>query len=1021
MTVPGSGDGKIVLNLEVKYDESRSKQAFERAVRDGRILKQEQRAINLELQTLDRQLSLQNKSGKSLAISYQERVRAAQKATNEIIKEERKLLAEQKRVEKEAVAAAKKAPREQADVLRAAGMSDEGIKAVQVELKRAGGSVSSMTKALERMNVPASRARAIAIAMKEAANEAHAMQGELNEAFFKWRRISEQGVRLSEIGFILGAGGAAILAPLTLAATQYVERFRSLEDEAARFTAIQNEQKEVISELGREASVALVPVMEQLLDILKEITRVIKENPGLLQGIVGGGAALTAVGAAMVLFGRIESVFGRFMALFATRMPGSIPIPGLTQLTAGPTQEGIGLTALGAGVAKVGIFAGAITAGTLLGGALLRVAQNLGILNDAFDTTGDGVVDFHDSIKNLRAALMIAIISAVDGFFRVATAIANFISIVGELPERIKNWVGGQGFVTDTQLAKRDELMGQRETLINKIQEAQAATLGSLEPTEALEERRDAIRQSIADKEAVIASNERLMEGAGVELRDSLGAMNDTLREEIRTLSNTEKGLSDEIAGRLTGTGLSPEEQAANLQNLTEQLKALDEAIAGVGGAWSPAGQEIEAERVRVLAAMGPGAAEFVKTGTIGGGGGGGGTAFGTGPTDEPTRPIGPTPEELALFGAFRQAEMQAERQFNQQLADLARQRRLQELQAEREYLRNREQMLREQARQERDMLEDHALDTQQAQIEFARKEADIERKRQFDRLQKLREHELKLTELAAARDVAGFVEAQKRFALEQRQEEKQADFDKKQRQREFDIERADKEREFQHQLAQQRRANQEQLDDAKRAYEVQKDERLRQYNEQLQQMRTEQDRQRQERLRDFAQQLDDLKVSQGTLTEERRAYNEEIRKGYSELLAAHGEELKRALQQVYGLSGARTSTPNYLPPVPQNNRSVTIPSSTLRLTRFKVGSRNVPRDMIAHLDAGERVLTARQNQMYGPMLDQLDRGRTWPTSNRITNVYITGNAIGRIPMMEDLHELGMALVQGLEDSGAML
>lgn len=925
-----------------------------------------------------------------------------------------------------------RAPREQGDVLKAAGMSADRIKAAQVELNRAGSSVAAMERAMRRLNVPALQARAMALAMKEAANEAASMQRDLNESFFRWRRISEQGVRLSEVGFILGAGGAAILAPLTLAATQYVERFRSLEDEAAAFTAIQNEQKEAMSDLGREASVALMPVMELLLDVLKKIVQVVKDNPDLLVNIVKGGAGLAALGTAMVLFGRVESVIGRMGAMFLSQMPGSIYVPGMLGFGKDRTTGFAG--GWGQGVPGIGLKAGlsiGIVAG--LDAAILKVIDSLAETTPAFaelksrmDITGDGVLDLNDVLAALRVGLYAAITTLVDGFFRVATAVANFISIIGELPERIKNWVQGNGFVTDAGMARRDELEGRRQTLIDEIGVQQSRALASQKTDQELRDERFSLQQDIADKEAVIASNERLMEGAGVELRDSLGAMNDTLREEIRQLGNSLKGTEDElfrrqrIIGSLFG-GEDAENPATRLQELMDDLKALDEAIVGETlGGMSPQGQAMEEERVRVLEELSRSMAEFVRSGTIGAGGDGSDTSPGGGPTDEPTKPIGPTPEELALFGAFRQAEMQAERQFNQQLADMARQRRLQELQAEREYLRNREQMLREQARQERDMLEDHALDVQQAQIEFARKEADIERKRQFDRLQKLREHELKLTELAAARDVAGFVEAQKRFALEQKQEEKQADFDKKQRQREFDIERADKEREFQHQLAQQRRANQEQLDDAKRAYDVQKDERLRQYNEQLQQMRTEQDRQRQERLRDFAQQLDDLRVSQGTLTEERRAYNEEIRKGYSELLAAHGEELKRALQQAYGLSASRTSTPNYLPPMPQNNRSVTIPSSTLRLTRFKVGSRNVPRDMIAHLDAGERVLTAQQNRQYGPLLDQMERG-TWPTSNRTTIINITGNAFGRVASMEDVNELGMAIVQGMEDSGVML
>jgi hypothetical protein len=965
MVTPGSEEHANV-SIKLSYEQAKSQQEIARLTADV------QRATEKLNRTIMRATSA----------SQSERYGPAQGVVSEV---------ERIRQRIQRVLEASSRPYSRENVLQAAGLNPVQIRAASTELDRAGSSIAGMERALRRVNIPVEEARGIALALKEATYEAQAFQSRINQTFFRFRRIAEQGVRLAELGFTLGAGGAAILTPLTLAANQYTERYRALEETAARFTAVQYAQQQAISRLGREASTALVPILEEVTRLFQGLADLARDNPELLRGMVVGASGLVAVGALSVLIGKLESAYGRIGAFFFSQAPGSL---NLRNLILGQRQEEGGPVVYAGGAAgrliRAGVFVAGVavvTSGLLaLGNAIAEATGTTEEWQARLDINKDGLVDFNDVMTAVRVGIYKAIESVIDFMFRLATAIASVAEFIVSIPQRVSNLFQGYGFVTDREASQQRREEG--PTRIQELMEDSSGLVGRL-----LRARRDA--QSLAD---VLSQ--------------------DIARQEQRLAELRSQEVSEDTQRQIT-------EAEESINWLTERLNQAQRDIAAATEALETAqsgdevpellSERIERMRAAVIDALPRHLAEIIIPEV----------AQRRREAERAASEPEVAPELLDLFRNYLQGELRAEQQFNQQLAENKRQFRLQELEAERQHQRQLAQLAIQFKRSERDAAERFAFEQEQRAIQFARKEAEIERKRQEDRLRKLREHELRLTELAAARDVAGFIEARKRFELEMQEEERQAQIDKKERKRQFDEENADRLRQYEEQRRMAKRAYQEQIDDANRNYEEQRAARQRQFDEQLQQMRVEFQRQRDERFRDFAQQLDDLRVSQGQLSEERRAFNAQVLAGYQELMSAHTQLLSNALKQAYGLApfanlnvptitGQTTRTPP---------RAITIRSGAgggggLRM--YQEGARLVPYTGLAMLHQGERVLTNAQNRAWGPMLDALENG-AWPSGGHVTNIYVTGNAFGHVATQEDVRQLALAIVDGIRDSEGML
>lgn len=855
------------------------------------------------------------------------------------------------------------APYERDTVLAAGGLSPDKIKEADVELQRAGNSVKNIERALKRVNIPDDQARALAIALKEADYEAKAIRSRTMGRFTQLRRTAEQGVRLSEVGFSVGAAGGAMLAPLALGANQYAQRYQGFEQLANKYTKIQYDQARAVEKFGRSASESLIPILETLTDILNRLTDFVKNNPFILKAIANAGALLTVVGSLAVVFGRLQSIIARVALLTLPGVPGSLTnfLHARSGLGAGEAPGAA--AALGAGLLKLG----AVVAGTALAfnafGAVIDTTKGSAIgLQERMDVTGDGFVNFDDVL----AAARVGIYTLVDGFFRVATAIATFIEQLATFPERIKNFATTGNFITDVERTKTDQVR-KAETRIG-----------------AIEEQKSLLRQSFNarfDPETIAAI--ALREGKDVQKALFNAAFNGDAVKAQEELNAALEKLSDEEA--------KLREEVAKLNAKTE-------------GGLSPAAQSVENERVRVLGQMG----NFVKTGDLGSLFSGlfGKVLPGLFGNKETTPTTGTAaqdydPDAVRLYMSFRQANLEAEREYQNQLKDQKKAFQLDALRAEREYNRSLYDAALERQRDERDAWAKHQFDLSEMQIDFDREEIKAARDRAKERAKALRELYDKLFEFAAARDVAGFVEEQKRFRAQQREEDIQAGIEKAERARKFADEVAEKNRQYAFDREQARIAYNDKLIDMKRSFETEKRERQKSFDEQLAQAQIEYGRQKDARTRDFATQLADLESNQAGLKTLRDAFYVESITSYTNYLNANKAVLNSALAEVYGRMGVgRTAEP------PTRVRG--IPTG---IPTHADGLPYVPHDnYIANLHKGERVLTSRENQEWGMFLG----GQR--TRSIIVNV--SGNAIGNVVSQGDLetfgHEIAMAIREGV-------
>ncbi len=854
------------------------------------------------------------------------------------------------------------APYERDTVLAAGGLSPDKIKEADVELQRAGNSVKNIERALKRVNIPDDQARALAIALKEADYEAKAISARTMGQFTRLRRTAEQGVRLSEVGFSIGAAGGAMLAPLALGANQYAQRFQGFERLASQYTKIQYDQARAVERFGRSASEALIPILETLTDILNRLADFVKNNPFILKAIANAGALFTAVGSLAVVFGRLQSIIARVALLTLPGVPGSLT-NFLQNRAAGASGGASGAVAsVGAGLLKLGAAAAGVALAFNAFGAVIDTTKGSALgLSERMDVTGDGFVNFDDVL----AAARVGIYTLVDGFFRVATAIATFIEQLATFPERIKNFATTGNFSTDVERTKAEQV---RQT------EARIATI---------EERRSLLKQGYNarfDPETIAAI--ALKEGRNVQEALFNAAFNgdavkaqEELSAELKKLSDEESKLRDELA---------------KLNTKAE-------------GGLSPSAQLVENERVRVLGQLG----NFVKTGDLGSLASGllgkilpG--IFGNKATTPATGTVAQDydPDAVRLYMGFRQANLEAEREYQNQLKDQKKAFQLDALRAEREYNRSLYDAALERQRDERDAWAKHQFDLAEMQLDFDREEIKAAKDRAKERAKALRELYDKLFEFAAARDVAGFVEEQKRFRAQQREEDIQAGIEKAERARKFADEVAEKNRQYAFDREQARIAYNDKLTDMKRSFETEKRERQKSFDEQLAQAQIEYGRQKDARSRDFATQLADLESNQAGLKTIRDAYYAESITSYTNFINANKTVLNNALAEVYGRMGATVSSTRGRPA----GNLVNIPTHA-------DGLPYVPHDnYIANLHKGERVLTSRENQEWGMFLG----GQR--TRSIIVNV--SGNAIGNVVSQGDLetfgHEIAMAIREGV-------
>lgn len=327
--------------------------------------------------------------------------------------------------------------------------------------------------------------------------------------------------------------------------------------------------------------------------------------------------------------------------------------------------------------------------------------------------------------------------------------------------------------------------------------------------------------------------------------------------------------------------------------------------------------------------------------GTAGGGSGAGGQ--------------GASPELVNAFIQRNKSLTESERQYGQAQIDAKKKWQLDDQKADEDYREGK-------AKADLDFMEASQKNTRdyQREEEKSQKEANKQRVRTLEDLNR------DLTSLAAARDVAGFVERQRQGQLDLKRQQEDADDAAKERYQAFQDQQAETRKNYDNQL---------------RDLETQHDKTIREnrqaYNEELDQLRTKHDQEQREIDRAFAEQLAAMTDNYAGLNQMQAAYYDQMNQDALNFVNTQ----KSYLQSLYaGVTGGSTAAAN----------TTTTTEPTIRAATYNAYSGNTStatyRAPVAHgsfagglpdgavpydnfpvlLHRGEGVRTSAQNAQYG-------------------------------------------------------
>lgn len=713
-----------------------------------------------------------------------------------------------------------------------------------------------------------------------------------------------EGRKLSQIGTEFDRLSKSILNPLTQAADEYAKRFKGLEAPANAFLAAQQKQKDAMADLGRVAATALIPRMNELASITEKIANFAAAHPDLVSTAVNIASVTAMAGGTLIAVGQAASTLGRIQQVVTSGgLVGSI------------TSAVVGIAALA-------------------GGAQAAVIG----LNKIGEVTGNtylATYNFGKALDTGRQLASIAILGVTDAFIEIKKVALILVDALSLVPSAVKSSFDN---TVDKISTAFEELKPRFEILLNDLHDGIIKFVNGL----------------ITGINGLITSlNNTLHTNMGQIGTMSLGGIRGA-ESPYQELKQDEANLK--IKQALSGglytatTGLSTGIMTQNINSQYNQDK-------------------------QTLGLMAGQLAQFAQTGTlgttvdsaIGGIKANVSNAFGgKSTTTSGVNGSGISPEAVNAFIDYQKQIATSNIKYKQDEQKIITSSNNAILKAEQDHATAILNLHQQDQQEQTDLLTKQFDARSKAQREFLFNEQEIAKKEQFDKLQKQRETNAKLGELAANNDVAGFIEAQKQANLSNSQQAAQDAFDKQ--------DRLDK---FNEQQAEQAIADKAEFDKMKADQANKESELNKSYKQQLADLNQSRDDQlaalKQSHADEmtqyeqhFAETLSGLTDNIAGLTDIRNGYYADETTALQNFVATN----KATLQQLYSQTlptptGNATSTsgqPAVNAFTPKPVVSLTDPNQIVRpgqlaIPSFYTGAWNLPTDTLANVHKGEMIL----------------------------------------------------------------